>query len=509
MNNNTLHRGGSTLPPHSNPAQLDDGRRRTISDPPHLSVPEPFQSIPAQELLKDNCGYCGWIRKEGGSIKTWHDRYVILHKGCLYYYYKPEAATTAGKFSLSGYRLSPAPEKSSKYQWTFKLVHIQPEKRTYYFAAYSEREMNEWMENITQEMEEYCGTGKQTAETTEAGDGAEYCYPEVEPRFDPEEFAVLFGRLSPSLPRKPTTSEPFYCPPPEMEPSDVMSSSPQPPRHASHPLKQGSEFPKGCNLPIPPFGSSLRPMKPPPGSSPVFPRIAKESPAVPSRAGKPANGLKPSSLPRPPGSSPVFPHHAKGTPAVPSRPLKPVAEPAPSTPQRPKPKPLPRPPLTKHSTEPFLKYEKHSEGQDDDEVSEGYLDIVPETTPEDVFDEGRKSTLSRGYPDGNSFRQRHTENVVLPPTALRLDIDKTAVTKLLEYKQGVYIVRKSENAQSQRALAVWTGDRVRHYMIFYDKKTGYALEPDGEHFDKLEDLLWHYREVNLPKCDVKLIRPYK
>lgn len=70
MNNNTLHRGGSTLPPHSNPAQLDDGRRRTISDPPHLSVPEPFQSIPAQELLKDNCGYCGWIRKEGGSIKT-------------------------------------------------------------------------------------------------------------------------------------------------------------------------------------------------------------------------------------------------------------------------------------------------------------------------------------------------------------------------------------------------------------------------------------------------------
>lgn len=39
-------------------------------------------------------------------------------------------------------RLSPAPERSSKYGWTFKLAHIQPEKRTYYFAAYSEREMN-------------------------------------------------------------------------------------------------------------------------------------------------------------------------------------------------------------------------------------------------------------------------------------------------------------------------------------------------------------------------------
>lgn len=41
----------------------------------------------------------------------------------------------------SSFRLSPAPEKSSKFQWTFKLVHLQPEKRTYYFAAYSEKEM--------------------------------------------------------------------------------------------------------------------------------------------------------------------------------------------------------------------------------------------------------------------------------------------------------------------------------------------------------------------------------
>lgn len=39
------------------------------------------------------------------------------------------------------FRLSPAPEKASKYQWTFKLVHLQPEKRTYYFSAYSEKEM--------------------------------------------------------------------------------------------------------------------------------------------------------------------------------------------------------------------------------------------------------------------------------------------------------------------------------------------------------------------------------
>ena len=32
------------------------------------------------------------------------DKYVILHKGCLYYYNSSDAKTTAGKFSLSGYR---------------------------------------------------------------------------------------------------------------------------------------------------------------------------------------------------------------------------------------------------------------------------------------------------------------------------------------------------------------------------------------------------------------------
>ena len=34
-------------------------------------------------------------------------------------------------------------------------------------------------------------------------------------------------------------------------------------------------------------------------------------------------------------------------------------------------------------------------GEDDEEINEGYLDIVPDTTPEDLFDEEKKSSLSR------------------------------------------------------------------------------------------------------------------
>ena len=70
MAGNTPHHLSSTLPPGTNPSLIEDGRRRSSSESQQL-VPEPFQSIPAQELLKDiHCRKCGWIRKEGGNIRT-------------------------------------------------------------------------------------------------------------------------------------------------------------------------------------------------------------------------------------------------------------------------------------------------------------------------------------------------------------------------------------------------------------------------------------------------------
>lgn len=38
---------------------------------------------------------------------------------------------------------------------------------------------------------------------------------------------------------------------------------------------------------------------------------------------------------------------------------------------------------------------------------------------------------------------------------------------------------------------------------------GYALDPEDERFADMKDLLRHYYKFNLPKCDVKLTRPYK
>ena len=51
-------------------------------------------------------------------------------------------------------------------------------------------------------------------------------------------------------------------------------------------------------------------------------------------------------------------------------------------------------------------------------------------------------------------------------------------------------------------------------MVFFAKwscsqELGYALDPEGARFDKLEALLSHYHKVNLPRCDAKLKKPYK
>ncbi|XP_020606931.1 SH3 domain-binding protein 2-like isoform X3 [Orbicella faveolata] len=416
---NSPCRLGSTLPPCSSPSLVEDGRRRSCSESQQL-MPEPFQSIPAQELLKDShCRKCGWIRKEGGGLKTWRDRYFILHKGCLYYYNRPEATTTAGKFSLGGYRLSPAPEKSSKFQWTFKLVHLQPEKRTYYFAAYSEKEMTEWMESINADMSEYCGTGRQTIIEPCTDSGEEYCYPEVEPKFSMEQLAALFGKCP--LPgsgetggSQQPTSDPVYCPPPEIDPRDILRKSPHllrsaPPSPKPGPGKQkmGFSYMGGNRMSAGP--SSLRLMRQPsPGSSPIFNRKPDLPPDVPSRQGKPLAPPKPLSRPPPP---------------------------------------------TKRATAPVLTYPSciSNSEDDDDEEGEGYLDIVPDTNPEDVANEVKQSTPSRsvqGFPDGQSFRKHHSEDV-LPSSALRLDVDKLEVHYLLENKLGVYIMRESQNAQSR------------------------------------------------------------
>lgn len=193
----------------------------------------------------------------------------------------------------------------------------------------------------------------------------------------------------------------------------------------------------------------------------------------------------------------------------------------------PKPATLPRPPLTPRQSSPAIMGKFPGRSSDSSGLTaQGYEDVINQLQKAKVNSSDKRgpmptppskggsaalrkpAKLGRGAPDGQSFKVKHKEGV-LPNSALLLDIDKTEVTSLLENKLGVYILRNSQTAQSKMALSVWTGDRVRHYVIFLEQSQGYALQPDGPRFDKLEEMIRHYYDFNLPKCDVKLTRPYR
>ncbi|KAL6078284.1 hypothetical protein STEG23_006541, partial [Scotinomys teguina] len=45
-----------------------------------------------QGRQNQNATKCGWLRKQGGFVKTWHTRWFVL-KGDQLYYYKDEDET--------------------------------------------------------------------------------------------------------------------------------------------------------------------------------------------------------------------------------------------------------------------------------------------------------------------------------------------------------------------------------------------------------------------------------
>lgn len=47
------------------------------------------------------------------------------------------------------------------------------------------------------------------------------------------------------------------------------------------------------------------------------------------------------------------------------------------------------------------------------------------------------------------------------------------------------------------------------YMFLCLQDEGYALDPAGPRFHKMDDLIRHYYDFNLPNCDTKFMKPYK
>ncbi|XP_048474825.1 SH3 domain-binding protein 2 isoform X2 [Rhincodon typus] len=124
--------------------------------------PVPMRAIGAQNLLTMPGGVTqsGYLHKKGGSqwkIMKWPLRFVIIHKGCIYYFKSSTAASPQGAFSLNGYNrvMRSTEETTSSNVFPFKIIHINKKHRTWYFSAACEEERKNWMMGLRKEIDRY------------------------------------------------------------------------------------------------------------------------------------------------------------------------------------------------------------------------------------------------------------------------------------------------------------------------------------------------------------------
>ncbi|KJE89322.1 centaurin [Capsaspora owczarzaki ATCC 30864] len=93
----------------------------------------------------------GWLKKQGGTIRSWRNRFMILRGNTLFYFKAREdgifqgdvAPKALGRVKLPTYSIHEAPAETN-HAFGFKAMHAT--QRTYYFIAESAAEMARWMD---------------------------------------------------------------------------------------------------------------------------------------------------------------------------------------------------------------------------------------------------------------------------------------------------------------------------------------------------------------------------
>ncbi|KAM9456636.1 SH3 domain-binding protein 2 isoform 2-T2 [Clarias gariepinus] len=199
-----------------------------------ISWPVPMRAIGAQNLLTMPGGVAisGYLHKKGGSqfsLMKWPLRYIIIHKGCVYYFKTSTSATPQGAFSLNGYNrvMRATEETTSSNVFPFKIVHFSKRHRTWFFSAASEDERRKWMRYLRKEIghyndkkdsldpsdsdsdESFYGPIESPMEITSAHDDHEGDYGEQNDESDEDEYLLPDGP-----PVQTKVPPPSYPPPP-------------------------------------------------------------------------------------------------------------------------------------------------------------------------------------------------------------------------------------------------------------------------------------------------------
>ncbi|XP_031711645.1 SH3 domain-binding protein 2 isoform X2 [Anarrhichthys ocellatus] len=214
--------------------------RRTMSSP-EMCWPVPMPAIGAQNLLTMPGGVStsGYLHKKGGSqfsLMKWPLRYIIIHKGCVYYFKSSTSPAPQGAFSLNGYNrvMRAAEETTSSNVFPFKIVHFSKKHRTWLFSAASEDERRKWMRFLRREIDHY-NERKESHIPSDSDSDCDNFYGTIEEPMDikhhidnaadeygddddddddEDDYLEPDGDCSPTSTGRPTGPPPSYPPPP-------------------------------------------------------------------------------------------------------------------------------------------------------------------------------------------------------------------------------------------------------------------------------------------------------
>ncbi|XP_042325883.1 SH3 domain-binding protein 2 isoform X2 [Sceloporus undulatus] len=163
------------------------GKELTMTTEEDVSWSVPMKAIGSQNLLTMPGGVTksGYLHKKGGTqfqLLKWPLRFVIIHKGCIYYFKSSTSASPQGAFSLKGYNrvMRAAEETTSNNVFPFKLVHISKKHRTWFFSASSEDERKDWMTSLRKEIDHYHEKKEAVPDLSDSGSDVDSFYGSVE-----------------------------------------------------------------------------------------------------------------------------------------------------------------------------------------------------------------------------------------------------------------------------------------------------------------------------------------
>ncbi|KAM7392703.1 hypothetical protein PAMA_007700 [Pampus argenteus] len=98
---------------------------------------------------------CGWLRKQGGFVKTWHSRWFVLRGDQLHYYKDEEETKALGVIFLPGNKVTEHPTSGDEGgKFLFEVIpggdreRMTANHETYLLMASTQNDMEDWVKTI-------------------------------------------------------------------------------------------------------------------------------------------------------------------------------------------------------------------------------------------------------------------------------------------------------------------------------------------------------------------------